>query len=396
VATEPLARGRYLVSAMACALCHTPVSAETGAYDPRLFLAGGMRVSAYPWGVWYSRNLTPDADTGLGQWSEADIVAAITRGIARDGRRLDPMAMPWVWFSRLTPDDARAIATYLKALPAVRNHVPKPRRITPGEGAGGKLLALLGADSAIGFWGGNAGLDQALVGIPVSLARRVLASVIGWGTGVLIFLFTATGIVLARRGWARWSSLTAGVLLLGAWMLLGAWPPVRLIAPERMTERHFRGAPVLPRWLTGPERARAERGEYLAAVAPCGMCHTPASPFTGFMTARWLAGGMDARWRLFGRSVSSNLTPHRDGLAAASVPTLSRTLRSGIGTDGRALHWQAMPWDIFSHWSEEDRLAIIAYLRALPPVDGRVPAPRPPQDDDPEADSFYFGDAAHR
>ena len=126
------------------------------------------------------------------------------------------------------------------------------------------------------------------------------------------------------------------------------------------------------------------------------MCHTPASPFSGFMTANWLAGGMEARWRLFGSSVSSNLTPHRDGLAAASVPTLSRTLRSGIGTDGRALHWQAMPWDIFSHWSEEDRLAIIAYLRALPPVDGRIPAPRPPRAGDPEADLFYFGDAAKR
>jgi hypothetical protein len=55
-----------------------------------------------------------------------------------------------------------------------------------------------------------------------------------------------------------------------------------------------------------------------------------------------------------------------------------------------------MPWDIISHWSEEDRLAIIAYLRALPPVAGRVPRPRPPQPDDPAADSFYFGDAVGR
>ena len=396
VATEPLARGRYLVNAMACALCHTPVSAETGAYDPQLFLAGGMRVSAYPWGVWYSRNLTPDADTGLGRWSEAEIVTAITRGVARDGRRLHPMAMPWVWFSRLSPQDSRAIATYLKALPPIRNDVPEPRRLTLGEQAGGKLLALMGAESAIGFWGGNAARDPALVGIPVSTGRRVLASVIGWGSAAIIFLVTAAGIVLTRSGRKRWSALLAGALLLGGWIVLGAWPPARFLSPERVIERHFRGAPALPRWITGPERARAERGEYLATVAPCGMCHTPASPFSGFMTARWLAGGMDARWRLFGRAVSSNLTPHRDGLAAASVPTLSRTLRSGIGSDGRALHWQAMPWDIFSHWSEEDRLAIIAYLRALPPVEGRVPGPRAPQQDDPEADTFYFGDAARR
>ena len=141
-------------------------------------------------------------------------------------------------------------------------------------------------------------------------------------------------------------------------------------------DRPLAGAPALPTWLTGSERALAERGEYLATVAPCGMCHTPATAFTGFLTSHTLAGGMEARWRLFGSAVSSNLTPHRDGIAAASVPALSRALRSGIGTDGRALHWQAMPWDIFSHWSEEDRLAIIAYLRALPPVDGRVPPPR--------------------
>jgi hypothetical protein len=114
------------------------------------------------------------------------------------------------------------------------------------------------------------------------------------------------------------------------------------------------------------------------------------------MSSRTLAGGMEARWRVFGSAVSSNLTPHRDGIAPIAVPALTRALRSGIGSDGRALHWQAMPWDIFSHWSEEDRLAIMAYLRALPPVPGRVPPPRPPRADDPQPDSFYFGDAAVR
>jgi mono/diheme cytochrome c family protein len=396
VATEPLARGRYLVNAVACTLCHTPASATDGAYDARFFLAGGMRVSAYPWGVWYSRNLTPDADTGLGQWSEAEIVTAITRGIARDGRRLDPMAMPWPWFSRLTPEDARAIATYLKALPPIRNDVPRPRVITFGERAGGKLLALAGAGGAIEFWGGNAATDRALVGVPASAGRRIAANVLGWGSAVVVFLLTAAGFVLIRGRGARRAALAGGLLLLLAWVVLALWPPLRVMSPERAAQRLLGGMPALPRWLTGPERALAERGEYLATVAPCGLCHTPASPFSGFLTSRTLAGGMEARWRVFGSAVSSNLTPHRDGIAPAAVPTLSRALRSGIGTDGRALHWQAMPWDIFSHWSEEDRLAMIAYLRALPPVAGRVPPPRPAQAGDPEADSFYFGDAARR
>ena len=396
VATDPLARGRYLVNAMACALCHTPVRAEDAAYDPRFFLAGGMRVSAWPWGVWYTRNLTPDPETGLGQWSEADIVNAITRGVARGGRRLDPMAMPWPFFSHLTPEDARAIATYLKALPAVRNDVPKPRAMGLGEAVGGKLFVLLGAPGAIEFWAGTAAVDRALVGVPASLTRRAAANALGWGSLAIVAVLTGAAFLLMRAGGLRRAAVGAGLVLLAGWLALGFWPPLRLMAPERAAQRVLAGTPALPDWLSGPERALAERGRYLATVAPCGLCHTPASPFTGFLTARTLAGGMDVRWRVFGRAVSSNLTPHRDGTAAASVPALSRALRGGIGTDGRALHWQAMPWDIFSHWSEEDRLAIIAYLRALPPVPGRVPPPRPPRPDDPEADSFYFGDAAQR
>jgi mono/diheme cytochrome c family protein len=396
VATDPLTRGRYLVNAMLCALCHTPASAEDGAYDARYFLAGGMRVSAYPWGVWYSRNLTPDRDTGLGQWSEEEIVTAITRGIARGGRRLDPMAMPWTWFARLTPDDARAIAIYLKSLPPVRNDVPRPRSVTVPERAGGKLLALLGAASAIEFWPGNAAVDRTLVGVPAATGWRMLATALGWTTLVIVFVVTAAAFVLMRRGAARRAALASGVLLFVGWLGLALWPPFRLMAPERITQRML-GAPApLPEWLTGGERALAERGRYLTTIAACGLCHTPATPFAGLPAARRLAGGMQARWRVFGSAVSSNLTPHRDGIAAAPVPALSRALRSGIGTDGRALHWQAMPWDIISHWSEEDRLAMIAYLRALPPVPGRVPPPRPPRPDDPPADSFFFGDAAQR
>jgi hypothetical protein len=71
-------------------------------------------------------------------------------------------------------------------------------------------------------------------------------------------------------------------------------------------------------------------------------------------------------------------------------------MRSGIGKDGRRMHWQAMSWDILSNWTEEDQRAIIAYLRALPPVRGRVPAPRGPRSGDPLAAAFFFGDRAIR
>jgi hypothetical protein len=51
----------------------------------------------------------------------------------------------------------------------------------------------------------------------------------------------------------------------------------------------------------------------VATVAPCGLCHTPAGAFVGFYTGRTLAGGMEARWRVYGRAVSSNLTPTSAG-----------------------------------------------------------------------------------
>ena len=393
--SDPLERGRYLVNAMLCPLCHTPISPETGAYLTGRFLAGGMRVSAYPWGVWYSRNLTPDARTGLGRWSEEDIVTAVTRGVTPDGRRLDPFAMPWTWFSRLKEADARAIAVYLKTLPPIVNAVPARERVWPMEAVGGKLLVLLGSEAAVEFWGGNAAAESALRGhVPASWPRRLAAHVLGWIT--LLLALGLAGMGLRRSGRRRWLLGCGAVALLG-WMALAAWPPLSLMTPELTTRWLFHGAPRVPERLDPATRALAERGEYIATITPCGLCHTPAASFIGFYTGRTLAGGMEARWRVYGRAVSTNLTPHeRGGIVRVPDAALLRAMRSGIGSDGRALHWQAMPWDIGSHWSEEDQRALVAYLRALPPVAGTVPVPRGPGSGDPAADAFYFGDAARR
>jgi len=394
VATDPVARGRYLVRAMQCPLCHTPISTETGAYDMRFFLAGGMRVVAYPWGVWYSRNLTSDTATGLGAWSAEEIVAAVTLGIVRDGRRLDPMAMPWPWFSRLTPADARAVAAYLTSLPPVTNAVPAQERIALPERVGGTLLAALGAEAAVAFWGGNAALEPALRdGIPVPHTHRLAATIIGWGT---LALGVGLGALGWRRGRRRRLWLAGAATALAAWLALGVWPPLALLSPELTTRWLLLGTPQLPPTLAAAERALAERGQYLATIAPCGLCHTPVSAFAGFLTNRTLAGGMEARWRVYGQATSSNLTPHDHGIARADDAAVLRAMRSGVGIDGRMMHWQAMPWDIISNWSEEDQRAMLAYLRALPAVAGRVGPPRRPRPGDPPADTFLFGDAARR
>ncbi len=185
VARTPRERGRYLVNAMQCPLCHTPISAETGAYDTRYFLAGGMRVSAYPWGVWYSRNLTPDVATGLGRWSEDEIVAAVTRGVRRDGGGSTRWRCRGRGSRGSAAADARAIAAYLKALPPVLNAVPPPehrldRRTRRRQAAGARSARR----PRVEFWGGNAARTHDLPDVATP-ARRRAAWALGWGTLIL-------------------------------------------------------------------------------------------------------------------------------------------------------------------------------------------------------------------
>lgn len=118
-------RGRYLVTISGCSDCHTP-GGLLGKPDERRLLGGSDVGFGIPGlGVFAGSNLTPDAETGLGKWSEAQIIAAITTGARPDGRILAPV-MPWAALSNLSKSDARAIAAYLKSLPPVRHAVPGP------------------------------------------------------------------------------------------------------------------------------------------------------------------------------------------------------------------------------------------------------------------------------
>lgn len=87
---------------------------------------GGSEVASDPrLGVFYGPNLTPDEVTGLGCWSEGDIVTADPDSQRPDGRSLAPI-MPWAALADLTDFDAGAVAAYLKSLPPVSNKVPGP------------------------------------------------------------------------------------------------------------------------------------------------------------------------------------------------------------------------------------------------------------------------------
>jgi mono/diheme cytochrome c family protein len=122
-------RGRYLVTIMDCGGCHTP-GALAGKPDSARGLAGSDIGFGGPFGVVYPKNLTPDAETGLGAWTEAEIDRAVRRGQSRDGRPLVPI-MPWPSYGVLSDADARAVSAYLKSLPPVRFAVPKD--LKPGE-----------------------------------------------------------------------------------------------------------------------------------------------------------------------------------------------------------------------------------------------------------------------
>jgi mono/diheme cytochrome c family protein len=124
-AQDPVERGRYLVTFGACTDCHTPGS-FTGMPDAMRFLGGSEVGFELPGlGVFHPPNLTPDPETGLGNWTEAQIVTAITTGVRPDGRQLAPV-MPWMHYANLRPEDAMAIAAYLKTLTPVVNKVPGP------------------------------------------------------------------------------------------------------------------------------------------------------------------------------------------------------------------------------------------------------------------------------
>jgi mono/diheme cytochrome c family protein len=118
-------RGKYLVTLGSCTDCHTP-GYFFGKPDMNRFLGGsevGFEIPGL--GIFHGPNLTPDKETGLGGWTDAQIIAAIRTGKRPDGRELAPI-MPWHAFAVLTDADVSAIVAYLRSIKPVVNKVPGP------------------------------------------------------------------------------------------------------------------------------------------------------------------------------------------------------------------------------------------------------------------------------
>lgn len=129
-------RGSYLVNTiMTCGNCHSP-KGPPAAVEGKDF-SGGLRFDAPPFDV-TAPNITPDKETGIGGWSDADLKKALHDGVAPNGVPLAPV-MPTGFYGILLPSDLDAIVAYLHTVKPVKNNVPDPvykmavrRQIFPG------------------------------------------------------------------------------------------------------------------------------------------------------------------------------------------------------------------------------------------------------------------------
>src|SRR5690348_1936837 len=129
-AESAIDRGKYLVTFGGCNDCHTP-GYFFGKPDTTKYLGGSEVAFEIPGlGAFAGRNITPDKETGIGNWTVEQIITALQQGKRPDGRTLAPI-MPYHAFSYLSKDDALAIAAFLQSLTPVKNEVPGPFK--PGD-----------------------------------------------------------------------------------------------------------------------------------------------------------------------------------------------------------------------------------------------------------------------
>jgi mono/diheme cytochrome c family protein len=122
-AETPLERGTYLMqSIVACGNCHTPKGPEGDL--PDMELAGGFKIEEPPFTV-YAPNITPDEETGIGTWTDAEIITSIREGKRPDGTVIGP-PMPIGFYRHMSDADAEAIVAYLRSVKPIKNPLPAP------------------------------------------------------------------------------------------------------------------------------------------------------------------------------------------------------------------------------------------------------------------------------
>jgi mono/diheme cytochrome c family protein len=118
-----IARGKYVFGATGGCGCHT----ETGK-PPKPPNSGGRKYDG-PFGTVYSTNITPDPKTGLGNWTDEQIITAIRLGRRPNGERLIPVH-PYTVFNGMAAEDLRALVAFLRTVPPVNRPTP-PKKLVP-------------------------------------------------------------------------------------------------------------------------------------------------------------------------------------------------------------------------------------------------------------------------
>jgi mono/diheme cytochrome c family protein len=120
---QTLARGDYLYNeAMFCWGCH----GQDGGYGPEESQAGGIEIDLSGigpgFGIVYVPNITPDSKTGIGDWSDGELVRALREGVNRDGEMIFPV-MPYQFYHGLSDEDTLSLVAYMRSLEPVNNEV---------------------------------------------------------------------------------------------------------------------------------------------------------------------------------------------------------------------------------------------------------------------------------
>lgn len=258
-----LERGSYLVNAvMACDGCHTPRDKSGFIMDKRF--SGGAQTWDTPAYTVKGSNITPDRETGIGAWSDAELKRSLTEGVHRHGRPIAPQ-MPFAFYRILTPRDLDAVVAYLRSVAPVRNEVQ---------------------------------------------------------------------------------------------------PPVYRAA---MHVERVPGA-VTP-YMEGDLRDPLKRGFYLASIAHCMECHGRRPDGVQDYQNAWGKGGYAFKGP-WGSAVTPNITSHpQSGIGAWTDAEIRLALTHGVSRDGRAFKPPMARQDYFSRMTEADLDAIIAWIRAIPPLE---------------------------
>jgi mono/diheme cytochrome c family protein len=126
-AVGSIERGRYLSKMFSCVECHSPRTASGGYVQGQLFQGGGLQMPLPDGHLLIAPNITPDRETGIGTWSDDEIIRAVRTGVAQNGRQLNHV-MPYLTaYYDMTDQDAKDLVRFLRTVTPAKRSWPSSR-----------------------------------------------------------------------------------------------------------------------------------------------------------------------------------------------------------------------------------------------------------------------------